>query len=470
MSVSPTSTVTPEQAQAIVDALAKQFRLVLTSPPVADVGQTISAAVLPRVHSLDATELLQTMVNLGFTAKNVLFDAPQATTLPDPADPADFAGDTLATTHDFGLAGKQDVELAALPLTGTPPTITETVGMLGQLFGTVTPPAFDLSIRVDIAWSVYNKDGEELDAGKDFLALQGLSDVNASFLFKPPLQELRLNTLEEPGGDVFCIYADVRITLQDKVAEAPLGPIPVVALPLLLPTVVALFDEVNFEASFDSSVLILVPAHSPFSSASALFKWVQRLEDVVGRLRGIGGTAAWLLGLDDLLSLPDHPRVRFVATDGINELGSVRLKRRPWYQFWAGDVTFDDRVWSLFVFGIPGTRVDFFNDEFFKGGTASTQGNFGIQLQTTDTFVAIRTLDTDDDVAPVTFPPGRAIFNPDTDRDQHGDDLWHTDMSSVKFASSVVEAGRITPDPPVLQCAPRKRRPRPRPTKPPVIR
>src|SRR5206468_4281211 len=135
------------------------------------------------------------------------------------------------------------------------------------------------------------------------------------------------------------------------------------------------------------------------------------------------GLAGFFLGLDDVLgSLPQQPRLRFAALNEIDEFDSIVIKRRPWYNPLGSDRTFDDTVNSLFVFGVPGTEVEFFNDEFCKDASQTQQGGYTITLSDTfatsgqlpDFFVAIRTLFANNDFAPPTFPPGRiTVFDPD---------------------------------------------------------
>jgi hypothetical protein len=323
-----------------------------------------------------------------------------------------------------------------------------------------------------------------LGEGRDFLATQGLTTPSVSVLLPPLLRELRLDTLAnpEPGGSVVCLSAEVTLSLGVRTLVFTLGPVPVLQLPLLIPTVVVLFSEPNFGLTYDSAALVFVPKHSPFASAEPLFKTLKKLEAVVSALRGLGGLAAFFLGLDELLgTVPDQPRLRFAAADGIAKLGDIKIKRRPWWNPLADDPNFDDKVFSLLVFGLPGTKVQFFNDTNFKMAPATTQGNFDIELKSTvpdiDFFAAVRTLDTDDDVAPETFPPNRV---PRFQGDPSGDDRWHTDMSSVRFHSDWLgEVARDVKNPPPvppLRCSrivppsvkspakrqSRKRAPRPR--------
>jgi hypothetical protein len=236
--------------------------------------------------------------------------------------------------------------------------------------------------------------------------------------------------------------------------------------------VVVLFTEPNFGVTIDSAALIIVPEHSPFASAEPLFKTLKRVESAVSALRSLGGLVSFFLGLDELLgAVPDQPRLRFAAAravtggQGIPKLGAIKIKRRPWYAILSSDPNFDDKAFSLIVFGAPGVTVQFFNDINFKmAADGSHQGNFDIQLKDTltekDFFASIRTLDTDDDFAPETFPPSRV---PRFEADSGGDDLWHTDMSSVRFEQGwldgVAEEVKNPPPVPPLSCKTKRTKP-----------
>lgn len=186
-------------------------------------------------------------------------------------------------------------------------------------------------------------------------------------------------------------------------------------------------------------------------------------------LSGIGGFASFLLGLSALTSsVPEQPRIRFVSANEIPKLGDVIIKRRPWYAFLSEDPNFDDRIYSILVIGIPGTRVEFFNDTNFKDGTtspSSDQGRYTVEISV-ELFAAIRTLDASSKSKPVTFPPNRVVAFEKDDSDDN-DGKWHTDLSSVRFDQTWLANVAHAPQAkdPVLRCAPVAggSAPRPRP-------
>ncbi len=443
--------MTDQQIDDVIATIRSTLRIVLQSSTRVEVGQTVTTSLVPTTPEIDASDLANGFLNLAWAAKDVLFANANALSVPDSGD---LTGDTLAAVADITSGQPFPPPLAIL---GGGPTTTPP-GVRGQLFGNYALPRLKIEVRV--RWRVYNAAGNALTEGRDFLALSGVQNPTASFVLPPIFRELRLDTILNPGGEVRCLTAEVTLTLGARSQTFELPRIPVLVLPLLNPTVVVMFSEPNFEVTHDSSAVVWVPEHSPFSSAAPLFKTLKRIEGTVSALRGLGGFAAWVLGLDEITSsVPEQPRIRFVAANGIKKLGSIKLKKKPWYNFLGSDPNFDDEVYSLLVFGLPGTRVRFFNDTNFKGrAEGSTQGNFTIEVGT-EGFVAIRSLDTDDDSEPVTFPLDRVI---EFEADPSGDDVWHTDMSSVRFEGTWLETVRAEvanpPLPPTMTCAIRDRR------------
>jgi hypothetical protein len=370
-------------------------------------------------------------------------------------NPSDLDGDEVAKAA-ASIFSKQPFPS---PVLGSP-SVNQTPGVSAQLFGTFAPPQFRVGLK--IKWIIHDQGGRELREGEDFIATQGVTSPAVSLLLPPIIRELRMDTLLNPVGSVVCLSADVTLQLGAKSLNTKVGPVPILLLPLLIPTIVVLFSEPSFGLTYDSTTLIWVPKHSLFASAEPLFKTLKRTEAAVSALRGLGGLVAFFLGLDELLgTVPDQPRLRFAAADAIPRLGDIKIKRRPWYAILQSDPNFDDKVYSILIFGLPGTKVQFFSDTKFKMAPTTEQGNYDIQLRSSppdlDFFVSVRTLDTDDDVAPETFPPDRVTR---FDKDQGGDGRWHTDMSSVRFhqdwLNAVAEEVRNPLQPPPLNCIERK--------------
>jgi hypothetical protein len=457
------------QANQILNLVRQHLKLVLTSTARVQPGQALTASLVPSSPVLDVSELANGIVNLALASKDVLFssanpvDVPPLSTL---SDSSGLDGDTLIGAAG-GIFGKQPFPP---PIAGGL-IVPQTSGLMAQLFGTITPPS--LKISVEIKWVVRDQNGNILTEQNNLIAPEGLTSPNVILHIVPPLfREYRLDTLRNPGGSVVCLSAEITLRLEDKTLSFTAGPIPVLLLPLLIPTVVVLFSEPNFDVTHDSAVVLVVPEHSPFSSAEPLFKVLRQIEKITSTLRSIGGLASFFLGIDDILeTVPKQPRFRLAAArkddisnpskgQGVPKLGDIKLKQKPWYDLLGSDPNFDDKVTSLIVFGAPGTMVSFFDDTNYRTAAEHNgQGNFDIRLKDTlpdiDFYVAIRTLDTSDAVAPETFPPGR-VTGFEANTHSPTDHRWLTDMSSVLFPrawTGKIDEERKNPPPlPPLTC------------------
>lgn len=111
----------------------------------------------------------------------------------------------------------------------------------------------------------------------------------------------------------------------------------------------------------------------------------------------------------------------------------------------------------MFVFGVPGTEVEFYNDTNFKRRPASNQGMFSLRTNI-EGWVAVRNLDTSNDARPLTFPrnPSDNRYVPQFENDSTGDASWVANMSSVRFLPTWLRdvEGEISdpPAPPALVC------------------
>jgi hypothetical protein len=450
MSGFPATPLSATQVDEILAAVRPMVRAVLTSAARVEPGQALTASLLPASPQIDASDVVNGALNLGLTLKEIVFNGTGALNVPSEG----ALGDDLVGTASIVAAQPFPPPLPVLNGVNTP----NPAGTIGQLFGAVTLP--DVRVRIDVTWRVRDSAGTELTEGTHFIATKGVASPDVSVIVPPLFRELRLDTLQNPIGQVFCLSADVVLRLADRSLPFTLGPLPFIALPIFVPTVVALFSEPNFGLTRDGAVAIIVPEHSPFASAEPLFKSLRQVESVLGSLRSLASVAAWLLGISELVSsIPDQPRLRLVAANAVPKLGNIKIKRRPWYAVLSSDPDFDDEVRSLFVFGLPGTEVEFFNDTNFKRKPESKQGMFSLMTHQ-EGWVAVRNLDTSNDARPVTFPPNPFdnSYVPQFENDETGDSSWVADMSSVRFRNTwlavVQREVESPPVPPVLQCGP----------------
>lgn len=452
MSGTATAPLTDPQADAVLNLISQALQIVPTCSKRIAPGSPLRATLVPPAPEIDASEFVNGILNLGWTAKDVIYNDANPLNLPQNGD---LRGSILPTTGggQAQIAGGEPFP-PPLGVVGGPTasTLTNIAGVLNQIFGTIALPR--LSVRIRINWRIVRKrwDGtvESTQEGVNFLAPSGLTSPTVSLLIPPPFQELRVDTLASPRSDLVCLYADVALTLGTRQLTRTLGPLPFLLLPLLIPTVVAIFTDENFGVSYKSKALIVVPEHSPLSSIKPLVELLRKIESVLDALRSIGGFAAWLLGLDELLdAIPEQPRIRFaVAADhprsrqGIPKLGNIEIRPGPLFGLLPGE-TFDDDARSFIVFGLPGTTVNFYNDTFYKTLPATHQGMYKITIPDAfdpsnpasfpSLFVLCRDLSNPPDTSlnkPVTVPDGVVSFEPDTTDD---DQDWIDSLSSLDF-------------------------------------
>jgi hypothetical protein len=442
MAGTPTQALNTNEANGILESVFGMLRIVLRGPVVVPAGEPLRASLLPASPVIDASDLVSGFLNIGNVAKNRTFSDANPVDLPTSGD---LAGDDLLPTAQTGLG-----------------TVS---GLIGQTFGTVALP--NLKVQLDLTWIVRDQLGRELHQEEGhFAAPDGVAAPDLSLLIPPAFAELTLDGLRNPPRpDVYCLSARVVLRLGSVVLDKdpngnPLevGPVPFAVARLPVPTVVALWSEPFLDVGYggqvngaddivDSSVLVAVPEHSPFASAGALFDALRKVEGALDAVRDLAGVAGFLLPVGDLLDIPQQPRFRFAAQNAIHRFDGIKLKPKQFFGFTYGYEDFDDRVYSIVVIGLPGTTVEFFNDVDYR--LDRHQGSFTVRVGA-EGFVVIRTLDSDDDLAPVTMPANRVVsFTADTG----GDDLWHTDMSSMRFAPGWLETVRPGPTgPPNLTC------------------
>ena len=458
--------LTKDQADAVLQAVQSSMSMILTSSSRINPGQTISATLIPTSPQIDASELANGIIDVAFTAKNVLFKSTQALPVPKPTT-GDFGGDVLAgqeVTSDV-LGGQPFPAPVGTVNTLPNPTTTNIPGDLGQVFGTVAVPR--LKVKIDIHWRVSkqvdphdpSQGAQPLAEGHDFVAFNGLSSPTISFAVPPTFTELRVDTLANPQPDRVCLSADVTLTVayvddkmktQQESLTFPLGPIEILLLPILIPTIVAMFSEPNFGVTNTGTVLVVVPEHSPLSSTRALIDYLRKVEAALDAIRGTAAVATWLLGISELLNaIPDQPRVRFKATDIIRRFSEIEVK--PGVLFGIGSTNFDDTAQSLMAFGVAGTKVYFYNDNYLRIPPATNQGYYAFTLDVGLPFVAIRDM-SDGDAKhhpPVTMPPNVITdFAPDQ---SDSDSDWEESLSSFRFEFLGGEPQPVE-DPPLGNC------------------
>jgi len=426
MSGTATTDLTAAQATSILQAVYNSLRIVLTSPLRTKPGQVINASLVPASPLLDVSELANGILNLALTSKDVLYQNAQRVPVPDPGAPGEFGGDVLAGTTK-ALGGQPFPSPLGTVGGSTNPTITNIPGLLGQVFGTVAIPR--LKVRIQINW-VVRVNGQVLKEASDFLAPQGISSPNISLLLPPSHYEMRLDTLTFPRMDVACLSAQVTLTLGANTLSLEVPPIPILLLPLLIPTVVAIFSEPNFGVLSPTKTLVVVPSHSPLGSLRHLVDTLNKVQDAVDALSGLAQFAGWILGLNELIgALTDQPCIRLVSSDKIDVFEDVNVKPGPLFGA-LGEEDFDDAANSILMLGVQGTKAWFYNND--KQQKDTDEGYYALGVLDT-LFVMVRDLaPTDASSAPPTPYPYYGIPAADWKADSNSN-LWSAQTSSFEF-------------------------------------
>jgi hypothetical protein len=233
--------------------------------------------------------------------------------------------------------------------------------------------------------------------------------------------------------DVVCLSAQVTLTLSSHALPAlEIPPIPILLLPLLIPTVVAMFSEPNFGVLNPTLTLVVVPEHSPLGSLKPLIDAVNKVQNVVDALAGLAQFAGWILGLNELVgALTNQPRVRFINRDKIDSFDDVSIKPGPFFGV-LGDDNFDDVANSILMIGVRGTKAWFYNDD--NQTTGGDQGYYALKILNDSLYVMVRDLaQTDASSDPPVPYPVYSIPSADWHKDSYGTPTWPSSMSSFQF-------------------------------------
>lgn len=373
-------------------------------------GELLTAQLAPPIDELDVTDVLSGDLDLTFIAKEVLFD--------DPDPESSLALTDLATA----ITGSQKPVTATGGLVNLPGV----PGLLGQVKGTMPlPMSASVPVQVSVRWEVLDESGRAL-AGDQFTAPSGLNAPTLRIAFVPEVAEL--TTSGPPAPRIRLLRATVSLTANGVTVGPRTLPdlrVPVPALPI--PVVLAMFVHTNFQARHgddDGALLLVVPANSPLKSLSQLQPRLNTLQSVLGNLSSFGGFAAFLLGLNDLVSAVNATKsanIQFRSTDAIKNLNDITLIQNDWH---TNDIEAEDELSSLILVGPTGKGVQCSNARDHNDG----EGQFTVRTGA-EMVAVIRNLHSKNPaVGPGTVsvqkePPG-GWFNPDS----FGDAL-----SSIRF-------------------------------------
>ncbi|QFS36778.1 hypothetical protein [Burkholderia cepacia] len=373
------------ELRAVLQMALSRLHLELTSPSTVPVGMPVTASIAGASTEVDVTDLLNGVLDLAWLTYNSV-DVGKI-------DPSSLAAEQIATAVATALPTAKSAATQK-DLKGIVPPVVGPTGLLSRLLGVVGQPR--LRVRVDIQWRLTDQNGNDWIPGKDFLAPSGLTLPSITLRIPPLFRDLRLDdggdvgTLANPQGCTYYLSAEIALSVGDVSvpatlpSEAMLG-IPIIVLPILLPTVVVLFSNPQFSPYHPKPglSLIIVPHHSAFASLEQLSKLLDDLNKKIEPLRDLASFAAVLLGLDALTeAINTHPAVRFVTAQdapdpkketgaqGVSDLTKIVYWKNPtkiaWITLWTDDVTINDATNSALMLGLPGTVVRFYIRRFYE--------------------------------------------------------------------------------------------------------
>jgi hypothetical protein len=392
----------------VLDDLASSLRINLTGTARPEPGQTVTASIRPFLSDVDFTDILAGALGLTWLTKDVRFaDADLEPSL----DPAAINAKILGGMPISGLPGTQ-----------------ATPGLIGQLTGTLPiPSTTKLKLQVQIQWSVSaDPEGSQiLNENDAFIAPAGLTNPDASFIFRPETFELTTDPPPPPVPK----YLRARVKLVaggTETAWRDLPPVPVLVPPLGIPVVLAMFLHGDFQprsGDDDGAVLVLVPANSPVGSIAQLQPLLDQIDSVASTLSTFASFAAFLGGLSELTgALPPQPHVQFRSTNAVGNLNDITLIQRG---FFENDTEAEDELSSIIFIGPAGKRAQCFNDRDFD----TDEGAFTLSVGP-NFFTLVRDLD---GKHPGSEPPGLLNVDREPPGGVFNPDKFNDELSSVRF-------------------------------------
>ncbi|MFA8330371.1 hypothetical protein [Burkholderia ubonensis] len=410
-----------DEIDKILNAALDRLHVQLTSPSKVQVGASVTAKIVGASAEIDVSDLLDGVLNIDWLAFT-------SATLGDVSSTANSL-ETLTGVVGSTLAGA-----SSAPATGS--IKAAPTGILGQVLGSVSIPR--LRVRAEIGWQLTDAQGNRLIEGEDFVAPNGLGLPEVLLHIPPIFQPLDSfdphdsHPIARPVACTFRLSAYVTLSVTDRQVSRRLRPlalvksplpgaaprplahardlvpsgnafgIPLLVMPLLVPTLLALFSNEGFNPvdPQPGRMLIVVPHGSPITSLEQLNGLLRKIDQEVSNLRQLPYVAASLLGIDLLgNALSSQPAARIVSAtpvdegvefpQGVRNFQDIVYYSQPsriwWIRIGDENVTFNDVAQSAILIGMPGTRVVFFNDADYvadSGAWAISIADLGLEAVT----------------------------------------------------------------------------------------
>jgi hypothetical protein len=284
-----------------------------------------------------------------------------------------------------------------------------------------------LKLQVQIEWSVSDDQAgtRPLAENVAFIAPAGLTNPDATFIFRPDTFELTTDPLPPPVPR----YLRARVKLSAGGTETgwrDLPPVPVLIPPLGLPTVLAMFLHADFQprsGDDEGAVLVVVPGNSPIGSLAQLQPLLDQIDSVAATLSTFADFAAFVAGLSELTgALPPQPHAQFRSTNAIGNLNDITLIQRG---FFENDTEAEDELSSIIFIGPSGKQVQCFNDRDLDSGEGALTLTVGPNF-----FSLVRNLD---GKTPGSEPAGTLHVDVAPPGGWFDPDKFNDELSSIRF-------------------------------------
>jgi hypothetical protein len=360
--------------------IAKSLQIVIPGSSQLAAGQKLAPTIVPDITQLGFDEVLQGDLSLTWLQKDIRFVNP--TLEPDLTKTGLVMSDPKKPT-DTILGG---MPIPVLGADGVPGSLNQLVGKIPLVSNTKIP------VSATISWSLHEDSsgapGAQLQENTDFVAPAGLAVPAPTFFVKPGVVELARGVPLTPKK--YWLKASVRLSVKGVSAPPlPTDPaislpdVPFFALPLPLPTILAMFTHADFEPlgplfgapKDEGATLIVVPESSPLGSAKGVTDAVATLQKALLPLTSLANFVGLFVPAVDVLAtaLAAQPHIVLQIADQLDNLNDITLIQRDAV---TNDTEAEDELSSLIFIGPANRQVELNNARDQNDG----EGRFTLKI------------------------------------------------------------------------------------------
>jgi hypothetical protein len=402
------------EPQKLLESLAKTLHVVVTPGPG---GALVNATIEPLPGQIDVAEILHGAVDATFITKDVRF--------------AGFKPEDALTPAALGTS-----IISGQPLAGLP-TATGVNGLLGQLTGSIPMLSqTKVPVELEVEWKVQKEGAQPDDSlpqdkwkiskgvpGTTPGGVPRVKGTEIAIAFQPQVVELTTTIGPAPEQLRYQLVATVTLKALDLTHSLELPAVPVLIPALPIPKLLAAFRHADFQPKSgddDGFVFLMVPGNSPLRSVEQLKSTLATLQETVTTLKAFSDFAAFLLGLDSLISgVTASPYFAFAAADGVPVLNDTTVIQND---IFTNDIELEDEISSMILIGPKDKVAHWFCEDDYDTEDGDLTVKIGPQF-----FTLIRNFAGNN---PPSDPTGmvEVLHGPD-----NGDEGFNDFMSSVRF-------------------------------------